>query len=275
MYKTAYLNRRKEVGGKVFHNFKKSISEDLFKKGAHVEKIMLAADIAEEMPFVTLPLYENGLLRVGERNTHMLHTFQPNLWAQDYAHEQGELAKMTVGTAIERANAGANHVLETSPSVRRVIKKTGTSEYDFYVAMRQAALIESAYYTRLGKGEMPERARKKIDSALLRRTYRNIPFFKTIIDAVGVNGLEGKELVDFSDDIELTEVLQLFVEKDPYYNRRNKQIREFARINSEESAELKGIKTEDFFEEMIVRAIRRFPAMATKIKEVMDEQRTF
>lgn len=271
MRRSAYLKRKQEVGSRVFNNFTKEISEDHFKKGKHAERIILAGDLAEEMPFVTMPLVQNGILKKGENIAHILHAYQPNLWAQDYAHSVGELGKMTVSTAIERANASVIHVLETSKNIRNVIKRMGVTEYDFYVAMRQAALIESGYYTRLGKGEMPESTRKKIDAALLKRTYKNTPFFKEIIDSVGVNGLDGAELRDFSDDIELTDVLQLFVDKDPYYNRRSSQIKTFSEMNAEQSVSLKGINTESFFEEMIVRAVKRFPAMQNSLRRVLNE----
>lgn len=267
-----YLQTKKRIGGEVFDSFNRKINESHFRKGIYVEKIIQAADIAEEMPFVTMPLRDNGILRPGERNTHLLHIYQPNLWSQDFAFSVGELGKMTVNTAIERANATVDHVLKTSKNIREVFKKTGTREYDLFLAMRQAAMIESAYYTRLGRGEIPENARKKIDSALLKRTYKNTPLFKSVIDSVGINGLDGKELLDFSDDIQLAEVLQLFVEKDPYYNRRINQINRFGEMNAEKSASLKQINTESFFEAMITRAVKRFPAMAGRIKRVIDEQ---
>src|SRR5690625_3636957 len=148
--------RRKTVGKEVFTNFEKTVGENHFKKGKHVERIIAAAEIAEEMPFVTMPLRENGILGTGERNTHLLHTFQPNLWAQDYAHEVGKLGIMTVSTAIERANASVAYTIENSPNITKTLKRVGRDAYDFYVSMREAAMIESAYYTRLGNGEMPE-----------------------------------------------------------------------------------------------------------------------
>jgi len=267
----SYQVRKKKVGGEVFESFSKKVTNEHFKKGEHIQKIILAGDLAEEMPFVTMPLVENGFIKKGESFTHLLNMYQPNLWAQDFAHGAGELGKMTVSTAIERANASVGYILRNLNKVHEVMKKKGLKEYDLYLAMRQAALIESGYYTRLGDGEMPESTRKKIDSALLRRTYRNMPLFKAVIDAVGVNGIDGKELLDFSDDIELTEVLQLFVEKDPYYNRRAKQIKQFGEMNAESSASLKQIDTANFFEELIARAVHRFPSVRDSLRRALNE----
>ena len=267
----AYQVRKKKVGEEVFDNFNKKVTNDHFKKGEHIQKIVLAGDLAEEMPFVTMPLVENGFIRKGESFTHLLNMYQPNLWAQDYAHDVGELGKMTVSTAIERANASVEYILRNLNKVHEVMKKKGLREYDLYLAMRQAALIESAYYTRLGGGEMPESTRKKIDSALLRRTYRNMPLFKSVIDAVGVNGMDGKELLDFSDDIELTNVLQVFVKNDPYYNRRSGIIKQFGEMNAEESAALKQVDTVKFYDVMIARAIKRFPSLRGSLRRALDE----
>jgi len=267
----AYQVRKKKVGEEVFDNFSKKVTNDHFKKGEHIQKIVLAGDLAEEMPFVTMPLVENGFIRKGESFTHLLNIYQPNLWAQDFAHDVGELGKMTVSTAIERANASVEYILRNLNKVHEVMKKKGLREYDLYLAMRQAALIESAYYTRLGDGKMPESTRKKIDSALLRRTYRNMPLFKAVIDAVGVNGMDGKELLDFSDDIELTDALQVFVKNDPYYNRRSGIIKQFGEMNAEASASLRQINTAKFFDEMIVRAIKRFPSVRNSLRRALDE----
>jgi|SRR5690625_303206 len=271
MKKQAYLKRKETVGKEVFGNFSKKVKDEHFKKAEHTRRIILAGDIAEEMPFVTMPLVENGFVDRGETFTHLLNLYQPNLWAQDFAYSVGELGKMTVSTAIERANASVEYVLQNFKTVRDVMKKRGISEYDLFVAMRQAALIESAYYTRLGKGEMPENTRKKIDSALLRRTYRNMPLFKAIVDATGVNGLDGKELLDFSNDIELTDALQVFVENDPYYNRRSGIIKQFGEMNAEESAALKQVDTVKFYDVMIARAIKRFPSLRGSLRRALDE----
>lgn len=274
MEKQAYLKRKETVGKEVFCNFSKKVKDEHFKKAEHTRRIILAGDIAEEMPFVTMPLVENGFVDKGDTFTHLLNIYQPNLWAQDFAHSAGELGKMTVSTAIERANASVEYILQNFKTIRNVMKKRGANEYDLFVAMRQAALIESGYYTRLGKGEMPESTRKKIDSALLRRTYRNMPLFKAVVDAVGVNGIDGKELLDFSSDIELTDALQVFVENDPYYNRRSGIIKQFGEMNAEASASLKQIDTAKFFDEMIARAIKRFPSVRESLRRALEEVET-
>ena len=256
------------VGQKVFSNFEKKVTRDHFTKGLHLTRIVAAAEIAEEMPFVTMPLRDKGILRQGERNTHLLHTFQPNLWAQDYAHEVGKLYKMTVSTAVERANASVEYVLDTSQHVIKTLKKTGTSDYDFYLAMREAAMIESAYYTRLGGGEMPEQARKKIDVALMRRALRNESMFRTILRHAGVSETDGLALLQFSDEIDLTGILQEIVRIDPYFNRRVGQVELFTEINSEESIKLNHTKSDRFAEELLSRMAKKHPALFRKIAQM-------
>lgn len=265
------LNKHKEnVGKTVFTNFEKKITDNHFKKGLHMARITAAAEIAEEKPFVTMPLRDNGILLSGERNTHLLHTFQPNLWAQDYAYTIGKLGKMTVSTAIERANASVEYVLETSKNVAQTLKRTGTSEYDFFIAMREAAMIESAYYTRLGNGEMPEQSRKKIDTALMRRALRNDPMFKAILKHAGVEETDGLALLHFADEIDLTGILRELVKLDPYFNRRDRQVEMFEDINSTESVKLNQTKTSAFIEELLIRVGRKHPALFKRIAKTVS-----
>jgi hypothetical protein len=260
--------RKHIVGQKVFSSFEKKVTREHFTKGLHLTRIVAAAEIAEEMPFVMMPLRDKGILRKDDRGTHLLHTFQPNLWAQDYAHEVGGLNKMTVSTAVERANASVEYVIETSPHLIRTLKKTGTTDYDFFVAMREAAMIESAYYTRLGGGEIPEQARKKIDVALMRRALRNESMFRTILRHAGVSETDSLALLHFSDEIDLTGILQEIVNIDPYFNRRIGQVELFTEINSEESIKLNHTKTDRFAEELLSRMAKKHPALFRKIAQM-------
>lgn len=266
------MNNRKTIVGKaVFEKFEKQLTRDHFKKGLHTARITAAAEIAEEKPFVTMPLRDSGILLPGERNTHLLHTFKPNLWAQDYAHEIGKLDKMTVSTAIERANAAADFVLSTSKNIRDTLSRTGTREYDFYVSMRESAMIESAYYTRLGGGEMPESSQKKIDKALMRRAIRNDSMFKTVLNHAGVEETDGLALLQFADEIDLTGILRELVRLDPYFNRRTQQVEMFGEINSTESVKLKHTKTNAFIEELLTRLGRKHPAMIKRIANAVGQ----
>lgn len=260
---------KKKVGSKVFNSFEKKITSDHFKKELHTARIVAAAETAEEMPFVMMPLRDKGILRKGERNTHLLHAFQPNLWAQDYAYEIGRLGKMTVSTAIERAKASVEFILETSPSINKTLKRTGTTDFDFYLAMREAAMIESAYYTRLGGGEIPEQARKKIDIALMRRSLRNESMFKTILRHIGVAETDSLALLQFSDEIDLTGILKELVKVDPYFNRRCGQVEMFNEINSEESIKLNQIKSSRFAEELLARMAKKHPALFKKVAKTV------
>lgn len=265
MNKQAFEERKQVVGETVFGKFERTVKNEHLKKETYKEKIMIASEIVEEMPFVTMPLRESGILRKGERNTHLLHTFQPNLWAQDFAHTEGKLGKMTVTTAIERANASTEFVIENSPKLFAHLKKNGRNIYDFAAAMREAAMIESAYYTRLGGGDMPDVAKKRIDTALMRRTMRNESLFRTVLKHAGIDENDGLALLQFADEIDLTEVLQKFVEDDPYFARRNSQVTMYKAINSEQSAKLAQVTMPPFVEEFIARLGRKYPALVKKI----------
>src|SRR5690606_35702176 len=229
------LSKHKEnVGKTVFTNFEKKITDNHFKKGLHMTRITAAAEIAEEKPFVTMPLRDNGILLAGERNTHLLHTFQPNLWAQDYAHTIGKLGKMTVSTAIERANASVEYILETSKNIAHTLKRTGTKEYDYYVSMREAAMIECIY------------------------------------KLAGVDETDGLALLHFADEIDLTDLLRELVKLDPYFNRRNRQVLMFEDINSTESVKINQTKTGAFIEELLVRVGRKHPALFKRIAKTVS-----
>lgn len=257
------------IGEKVFAAFEKTVTADLFDTSKLAGQIEIAANLAEDMPFVTMPLRQHGILTAGERNTHLLHIFQPNLWAQDFAHTVGKLGTMTAGTAIERANASVDYVLAKSKNIQTVLKRTGTSEYSLYRAMEEAAMIESAYYTRLGGGDMTEVARKKIDVALMRRAIRDESMFQTILRHAGIEETDGAALLQFADEIDLAEILQELVKLDPYFNRRTSQVRSYIDINSTDSVALKHTKTSAFIEELLIRVGRKHPSLFKRIAKTV------
>lgn len=264
-------NYKKAIGEKVLTGFERKVTDDMFEQRVYEEKVEVAANIAEEMPFVTMPFREHGILKKGERNTKILHVFQPNLWAQDFAHTVDKLNKMTVHTAVERGEASAGYVLDTSGSIRKILKDTGSSTYNFLDAYREATMIESAYYTRLGGGKMSEGARKKIDTALMRRAIQSESMFKTVLKHVGVDESDGQALLQFSEEMDLTDILQEFVELDPYYNRRTKHIEKFNEINSAHSVTLPHTKTSRFAEELLIRLGRKYPAMVQRVAKAVGQ----
>lgn len=257
------------VGKDVFGKFEKTISSPLFTKEKEVERLKLAAELAENMPFVTMPLREYGILE-GSQNTHILHLFQPNLWAQDYAHSIGELGKMTIATSIERANASAEYKIENSPGLSELLRRQGKTIYEFLQAMREAALIESAYYTRIGGIDMADELKRKIDTALMRRAVKNESMFKTIINHVGVDDKDFSALFQFAEEMDLTECLQKISELDPYFNRRQSQITMFSQIDSEESAKVHvTMRNEAFIDELVAKLYKKHPAAFKKISELL------
>lgn len=268
----SYEKRRSAVGEKVYLDFDKRVTNEHLDDRLQKDRLIIAAETAHEMPFVTMPFRESGIILPGERNTHILHAFQPNLWAQDYAHGVGELGKMNVGTAIERADSSATYTLETSESIRNTLKRVGKSVYEFYEAVRQAAMIESAYYTRLGGGEMAENERKKIDVALMSRTVNNTPLFQSVLRSVGVAESDKLGLLQFSDEMDLTKILSDFVVSDPYYRRREGLISKFTEINSTESAALNQTRTGRFKEALLMQIGRKDPAMVERVLRALQSE---
>lgn len=262
-----FLQLKSNVGREVFTRFDKSITDSLFTKEKEQERISQAAKLAEQMPFVTMPLREKGIL-TGTNTAHILHLYQPNLWAQDFAHEVSQLNKMTIVTAIERSDASAEFKLETSKSLNEILRRQRKTVHDFLNAMREAALIESAYYTRISGAEMSEDDRKKIDTAIMRRAVKNEYLFKTILNQIGVDDSDFVALLQFSDEIDLTDCLKKVSECDPYFNRRKAQIESFT-INSEYSASFGAIRTNAFVDELVTRLYKKHPAAFKKIAELL------
>lgn len=267
-------NYKKVIGKTVVSSFDSKVTSDLFTKENYLTRLKTAAEVAEEMPFVTLPFREYGILGRNEGNARILHTFQPNLWAQDYAHAVGKLGKMTIHTAGERADAASSYVLNKSKNLVKLLREKGRTPYDFSDAYRLAAFIEAAYYTRLGGGEMSEDIRKKIDTALMRRVIRNESIFQTVLRHNGVDENDATALIQFSDEIDLTGILKDIVSLDPYYNRRSELIDTFTKINSEASVSLPQTRTSRFVEELLMRIGRKHPAMVQRVADAVSAQRT-
>lgn len=260
------LQAHKEmVGSAVFTAFEKKISSSVFDAKHNEKRIVTAAELASEMPFVMLPLRSRGILKEGERNTHLLRSFQPNLWAQDFAHSAGRLATMTVESSIERADAAFDYVLATSDTVQGIIKGNMRKEDAFRQSMQEAAMIEAAYYERLGGTEMPEDVTKNIDVALMKRSAKTISLFGTTLKHAGVDEGDTSAMFQFSQELDITGILQELVRIDPYFARRSKQIADFTTINAERSISLEVAKTDKFMEQLLTRAAKRYPSLFKRL----------
>lgn len=257
---------KENVGKVVFEKFESAINRSHFTEENEQLRLEESASLVEEMPFVTMPLRDNGIL-TGSNVAHLIHVYQPNLWAQDYAYGNGSLQKMTVATAIERANASAEFKLDQSKHLRELIKKNGKNEWHFIDAMKKAALIESAFYTRISGKQIPKAIAKKIDIALMRRSLRNESMFKTILKHTGVDDTDALALLQIANDIDLSGCLTEISKLDPYFARRSGQIEGFSDINSEESAKLNTLKSEAFTSELIDRLYKKHPELFKKFTQ--------
>ncbi|UTR05208.1 hypothetical protein MM326_13960 [Alkalihalobacillus sp. LMS6] len=261
---------KKEVGQRVLTIFESRVSKKLFEDANVNERLARASLLVEENPFVTNPFRRYGILKQGESNIKILNAFQPNLWAQDFAFTEKKLDKMTVATAVERAEASAWYTLENYQNIRQVLKSAGVSQYQFIRAFIEAALIESAYYTRLSGAELTDAVKKRIDIALMKRAVRDKSTFKTVLTQLGVNDRDNEALFQFTTEMELTDVLREFIIVDPYYNRRAAHIDQFKEINSQRSVQLEHTKTPLFAEKLLGKLISKYPGAARKMLKAKD-----
>lgn len=264
---------KKEVGKSVLKTFEQLVAKNEKVRDEQFQKSMLqhAAKLAEEMPFVTQAFRNNGIL-TGTHN-EIVFVFRPNLWAQDYAHDVGALEKMSVYTAAERGHAAAQHVLETSPGLREYLRKRSRSDQDFMKSMEQAALIEAAYYTRIGGEQLDIDVARRIDIALMRRYIKKESMFQTIMRRIGVDENDPVALFQIAETIDLSGCLHDISKMDPYFVRRSALIEDYkaiAKMNAEESVKIAALKSEAFTRELLFRALKRKNAEPWLVKAVMD-----
>lgn len=172
---------------------------------------------------------------------------------------------MTVESSIERADAAFDYVLATSDTVQGIIKGSMRKEDAFRQSMQEAAMIEAAYYERLGGTEMPEDVTKNIDVALMKRSAKTISLFGTALKHAGVNEDDASAMFQFSQELDITGILQELVRIDPYFARRSKQIADFTTINAERSISLEVAKTDKFMEQLLTRAAKRYPSLFKRL----------
>lgn len=272
MSKQNKKEKKLNIGEQVFNLFKEKLSNNI-ESWAEKEKkeIILgkAASLVKDLPFVTYPFKENGIMQ-GGRDVCLLYTFKPNLWAQDYAFEIGQLDKMIIENSLERAFAVTDFVIEKSNLnfLYRLLKRNGKTEFDYLNAMRDAILIESAYYSRIGGEEMPEEYKNNIDIGLIKRALVNKSSIRTTAKNQGVNTDDNKALLQFSKAIDLVGFLQDIGSIDPYFNRRQKQISKFTNINSESSFNKPDIKGGGIVKELVQRLMKKGKVEPWLIKEV-------
>jgi hypothetical protein len=246
---------KKKVGEEVYNSFEKKISRKTFDEATESMRLTQASELAKEMPLVTMPLRENGVIPKG-RNTAYLHVYQPNLWAQDFAYTVDGLNKMTVATAVERANAATEYKLEKSKSINMMLRKVGKRPEDLLDGMQKAALIESAYVSRLSGEQMDETAARNIDIALMKRAIKNESMLTTITRHLGVDKNDPIAILQISRTLDLTGCLQEIVHTDPYI--------------SEKSVKLASLKSDDFALELVTRLMKKKKADTWLIKAVED-----
>lgn len=233
MARLTFEKYKERIANEMLDTFEKQLNPQLFTAENELKRLEEAAELAEHYVFVTAPFIEEGLMSHG-RDATFLHVFQPNIWGQDEAFRRGKLHTMTVATAYERGIATAS-VKIISPSVRNRLTKVGEKEATFIDCVINAALIESAYYTRLGNFPMPKRIADKIDAAIMKRVLRNSPLFRDVADEIGLDINDNVALHQANRAIGLTDSLQKACENDPYFVRREDHLSYFKSINASDS----------------------------------------
>lgn len=273
---TIALQKRKEKeGGGMLGVFESLISKDLLEKKNEQKQLNKAADLVKEMPFVTLPFKEKGFFGPKENTNppNFIHVFQPNIWGQDLAFHEGKLEYMTIGTSEERGFATARVKLENK-SVRERLRNRGKTEEDFLDSMIAAALIESAYYSRIGGDLMDANTAHKIDIAIMKRAIRNNYLFGKITKSIGIDIKDEKSILEASKELDLTEYLQEISITDPYFNRRKNQVKTFNEINSTKGFnwedQSKGKMNNSFIEGFVQKLLTKKKVNSGLIKEVTE-----
>lgn len=258
------------VGREVFNNFDGLLKREknLFTEENKAEMLKNASTMALQMPYVSLPFREVGIVDKNESIAKILHVFRPNLWAQDYANEINMLDKMTVETAYLRAHAAADYTLENSVSLRYLLKKKGLSDFDFVNAIRGAALIEAAYYSLIGGDKMNDVDGRRIKAALMWRTLDTNTVFASVAKSQGVSKDDPLGLWQFSEVFELAEYQQEIYKKDPYFMRRFPQFETFNKMNAEKSIKLQSFKDRDVVNNLVTRLMKKHKVDPWLVKAV-------
>lgn len=260
-----YEQMVKTVGGKVLTNFEKKVTKDSFNERRFREQIDDASKIVEQMPYVTLAFRENGILSEKESPIRLLNTFQPNLWAQDIASEDGKLGLMSIHTTKERAESSAEYVLRNYKTIHEILRDKGKTIYDFIDSYRYITMIEGAYYTLLSGAEIDESSARRVKSALMKRLIKSDINFRDITRITGVDFKDNLGLSQFADEIELTDLLKEVTANDPYFARREGIIGQFKTINSRESFRKPERMTDKMAISIIETLMKKFPAAADRV----------
>ncbi|MGG1445073.1 hypothetical protein ABE354_24075 [Brevibacillus laterosporus] len=267
---------KKKVGQKVFTTFENLVVQNEKLRDEQFQQSTLehAAKLAEDKPFVTLAFRDNGILTGS--HTEIISVFRPNLWAQDHAYSQGKLSQMNVFTAAERGIASGQFAYENYQGLRELLKRRGKSESDFMMSMMRSALIEAAYYSRIGGLRMDKEIERLIDIAIMKRYIKKESMFRTLMGRVGIDPEDVKDteaLVQIAEKLDLVSCLKEISETDPYFIRRSDILDEYrnaAKMDAENSVKLASLQSDAFTRELFSRILKRKHAEPWLVKAVME-----
>ncbi len=256
------------VGKEVFNTFEHVISKNSFDEKNRIKNLEEAASLVISCPYVTQPFREDGILGKDEHHNKLIGLFKSNLWAQDYAHGINKLHLMTISTVLERAYASASYSSENHISVIKLLRNKQIPFHDFFSTVKKMALIEAAYYSRIGGDEMEESVAHKIDAALMYRTLDTDNTFAQVAKNQGIDKTDPVALWQFAKIFDLTGYLQEISKTDPYFARRKNQIGDFGQMNAERSIKLKQLQERNIVNDLVTRLMRKHSLDPWIIKEV-------
>lgn len=266
------------VGSKVFAKFEEALSPELFTLSNKKDKTKQAADLVVAKPYVTMVFRDSGILGNNDHHNRLINLFKANLWAQDYAYTKNKLHTMTIETATERAYASALYCFKNSPSINRLLLEKSKTHFDFLDAAEGMALIEGAYYSRIGGDDMDVSDANKIDAALMFRTLETNTVFAQVAKGQGIDKTDPIALWQFAQIFDLTGYLREISQTDPYYARRSLQIEAFTEMNAERSIKLQKLKERDIVGDLVSRLMKQHkidPWLVKAVDKAFKEEHGF
>jgi hypothetical protein len=256
------------IGREVYREFESMLTPELFSQSNKEDKIKQAADLVVAKPYVTTVFRDTGFLGENDHHNRLINLFKDNLWLQDYAFTVGKLNNLTIETVEERAKASAIHSIKKYPGISALISEKNKNIWQFLDATKGMALIESAFYSRIGGDDMGESDANKIDAAIMYRALDSNTVFARVAKNQGINRKDPVALWQFSKVFDLTDYLQEISRTDPYYVRRAPQLKTFTKMNAAKSASLQKLKERDIVSDLVTRLMRKHKVDPWLIKAV-------
>lgn len=219
-----------------------------------------ASDLVLASHMVSEHIYRGGLVPRGKQS-RFSPIYKANLSLQYAAIDDRKGNLVTTAKAHHRANVLREHALRNYPSVQRMLKRSGKSEYDFYYTLRAIALVESIQCDYISGVNLSMQAEKCAGVALIRRFVEQSPDFREYLLAIEVDYRDDTAIVEFLRQANSREVITKWWGQDKYFQRRDgilTPVNNSAIGSNEETSdnvqELRKANIPEFTEDMFVDA---------------------